>query len=361
MPTETISISVPGDTLSQYDGPVYTLSVSGPVSLYRVRAKKSSAGGHYAFNIEASASKEGKYPPWQDMVGDIDPASLTPTHTDGDDVSTVYDSVEDKSATAPSGEEPEWLGAGAQITSHPAISWGGGDCRLTIGSSYTFGSGDPFSIAVVVDEGGTSNAPVIGSDVVSSTYASWYGNNSVRRITVQDESGNSVTSSSQDYLRDSDIRVLVRDSSNTISEYRRGVQTMTGTLGGAFNPEIICNARQGSSWNTAPFTLSRVLISDLAWGTDDREDVEAWLAWHYGLQTANNTYLPSTHAGYQTDVITSKSNSFTSDIDISALGADTWSSWSSPGTSAINGSVDIVPSKAIQAGDVTIEIIVSWS
>ena len=47
--------------------------------------------------------------------------------------------------------------------------------------------------------------------------------------------------------------------------------------------------------------VSRVIICDEYFDDDAREKVEAWLAWEYGLQTASNSYLPSSHVGYQVD------------------------------------------------------------
>ena len=136
---------------------------------------------------------------------------------------------------------------------------------------------------------------------------------------------------------------------------------MTGTLSGAMGFDTIGWVRQSNTYqNWDGLSISRFLVLDDHVSSGDREDAEAWLAWEYGLQTASNAYLPSNHAGYQTDPRTSIAPAFSSDIDISSLGADTWSSYTGPNTSTISGTIDIVPVKAYKAGTVTIEILLSY-
>lgn len=362
MPTETITYKLSGDGTYLYDGPSAGALVSGSVSLYRVRAKKSASGGHFAFNIDAASSKANKYPPWQDALLDINPESLEPVLSDGDDLSDIPDDVSSKEATSPSGDEPEFATSGANITTKPAMEMSSSS-KLAVGTGHpSFASGEPFTVAIVLDAGSNAHRSAIGSDVGSSSYCTWYGNNGSRRTFVQDESGNSITSASQDYFQDSDIRVLTRDSSNTVTEYRRGSQTVTGTLSGTMSFNTLGWVAQSSSyehWDS--LGISRVLVLDRYSNSTEREEIEAWLAWYYGLQTSTNSYLPSSHVGYRVDAITDPVKAFTSDIDISSLGADTWSSYSGPNTSTVSGSIDIIPTKAYKAGDVTIEVLVSWS
>lgn len=360
MATKTFEISFDGDAADPSDGWVYDLGIAGSISLYRVRVKKSSSGGTALLNIDA-ATPLGKNMNPQDMIIDVDPYELTEEYADGDDVLDVPNPVDGLVAASPSGDEAEFKDAGANISSYPALEFGGGDCQLVLNPALSFASGEPFSIAVVIDEGTSSGVPVIGSDVGSGTYASYYGNTSSRLITVQDESGKTVSSSARKPLVDEDIRVLTRDTSDTIYEYKRGVQTMTGTLDGTFKPQILCNARELDSWNTASLSLTRVIIAEGAWTTAERQDVEGWLAWKYGLQDATNTYLPATHPYYQgTSPITARAKAYNTSIDLSALGADTYSSWQAPDTSTITNSIKVYVEKAYKIGTITAEIVVSY-
>ena len=347
--------------------PSDSLIVEGNVTLNKIRAKKSS-GGDFAFNIDASSSKSGKYPPFEDAILDIDPKQLEPELSDGDDSSNIPNNTGSNEATASSGNQPEFASSGSNITNNSAIDIGSSS-RLQVSSSPpTFAAGEPFTVALVVDQADNSNKPAMGSDNASGrfSYATWYGNNSSRQVYFRDESNSSINGSgTSDYIQDEDIRVLTRDSSNVVTEYRRGVQTMTGTVAG--NCDFGCIGWLSQNFNFMNqdiifngLSLSRVLVLDTYSDTDDREAIEAWLAWEYGLQTASNTYLPSTHVGYQNDPITSITNSFSSDIDISSVAVDTFSSYYFPSTTTISGSIDIITTKAYKSGTVTLEIALTY-
>lgn len=361
MALETFEISFDGDAADKTDGWVYNLGIHGSITLYRIRVKKSSAGGTGVFNIDAGSSL-GKNMVPEDLIIDIDPEEIIDEYSDGDDIVDIPNPVAGGVCTSPTGEEPLLEYAGTNITTYAAMDFGATtDCRTLLDPALTFDSGEPFSIAIVLDVADTTEAPVIGSDVGAGSNASWYGNNGSKKITIQDESGNSVTSSGRDHLYSSDIRVLTRDTSDVIYEYKRGVQSMTGSLGGTFKPQILCNAQQGSTWYTAPFNITRVLISEGAWTTAERQDIEGWLAWEYGLQTAVNSYLPVSHPYYQgTSPITPYTKSYGTSIDLSGLGADTYTGWQSPDDSTITGPIKVFVEKVYKIGTITAEIIVSY-
>ncbi len=363
MATKSFEFTCDGNSKCLHDNsPTIGFNVDG-ASLYRVRAKKSASGGYFAFNIDATGVKEGKYPPWQDQLYDFNPKSLEPDLADGDDITDIPDDTGGgKEATATTGAEASFATAGSNIATDPAIEFSISSKLIISGTYPSFGNGEPFTAALVVDSGGNNHRAAIGTDVGSSTYCTWWGNDASRRVYVQDEAGNSLTSTSQEYFQDSDIRVLRRDSSNNVVERRRGSQTLSGTLSGTIGFESIGWVRQVntvSAWNG--LGLTRIIIIQDALSNDEMEEMEAWLAWHYGLQTSTNSYLPSGHVGYQSDtMISDVTPSFSSDIDISSLGADTWSSYVGPNTSTISGDIEIYPTKAYKAGTVTIEVLVSY-
>ena len=372
MATKTYTLTISGNAMNINDSsPSDSLIVEGNVTLNKIRAQKTS-GGDFAFNIDASSSKSGKYPPFQDAILDIDPKQLEPDLSDGDDISNIPNNTGSNEATASSGNQPVFASSGSNITNNPAIDIGTSS-RLQVSSSPpTFAAGEPFTVALVVDQADNSNKPAMGSHNASGrfSYATWYGNNASRQVYFRDESNGSINGSgTADYIQDEDIRVLTRDSSNVVTEYRRGVQTMTGTVAGTCDFGCIGWLSQNFNFMNQDLifnglSLSRVLVLDTYSDTDDREAIEAWLAWEYGLQTsgmnASNTYLPSTHVGYQSDPITSITNSFNSDIDISSLAINTPSSYYFPNTTAISGSIDIITTKAYKSGTVTIELSVSY-
>lgn len=367
MATKVYTLTISGNAMNINDSsPSDSLIIEGDVTLYKVRAKRSS-GGDFAFNIDASSSKSGKYPPYEDAILDIDPKQLEPVLSDGDDISDIPNNTGSNEATASSGDQPEFASSGGNITNNPAIDIGSSSKLQVSSSPPTFAAGEPFTVFVVVDEGGNSDRPALGSTNISAknSKATWYGNNASRRTFVQDESGNSITSSGQNYFQDSDIRVLTRDSSNNVKEFRRGVETLSGTLGGTMKFSNIGWATQNvvdtaTDYIFTGLSISRVIICDEYFDDDARERSEAWLAWEYGLQTGNNTYLPATHVGYQNDPITSITNSFSSDIDISSEIVDDFSSYYTPSTTTVSGSIDIITTKAHKSGTVTIEIVVTY-
>lgn len=356
--THTITLSGDARFLDE-DSPAVSVGVYGSATLYRVRAKKSGTGD-FSFNIDASASKSSKYPPFPSVVMDFDADSLVGELSDGDDIPTLSDYSVVRDATQTSGNQPEWQSAGSNITSKSSIKFGSSKNLNIGGTTPSFAHGSPFSIALVVDDFDNNDYPIIGSDVGSSSYASWYGNDGSRQVKVQSEGGDQLISTKNDYIQGSDIRVLTRDSSNTGTEYSRGVSTVTGALRSVFSIDALGSATQSSSTTYASsLELSRVIVSDICWSAEQREDVEAWLAWEYGLQTSSNSYLPSTHVGYQSDPRQPLTKSYNSDIDISSLSVDTWSSYYAPDTSTIGGTIDIIPMKVYKAGTITIEILVS--
>jgi hypothetical protein len=369
MPTKTLTVTMSGDFTGNHEGAALNLKIYGTTNLGRVRAQKSGSGD-FAFNIDSAASQALKYIPIESCIVDVDPASLENELADGDTIVDIPNWADGSSIVAASGNEPEWMSSGDFITSHPAIDFvnSGGDERLVLPSpAPSFASGEPFSIAVVIDNGNNNNKPCIGSDVGSGTYASMYGTGSNRNTMIQDESGNSYesTAGSTTQFKNKDIHVAVRYDTDRVYCYRRGVEIITGQyLSGTFSPSIIGNAQEGSSWNGNKANFARILISEEAWDDTAREKVEAWLAWEYGLQTTGNTYLPSGHYGRPTPLanpFVTKSAAFSSDIDISATAINTWSSYSVPtGTPAkpwtISGPIAIYPTKAYKAGTVTLEI-----
>lgn len=371
MPTDTITVTLGGDGMHISDGAPLTIGVAGDTAtIYRVRAKKSVGSGYFAFNIDASSSKSSKYNPLQDALLDLNATTLSPVLSDGDDMADIPDSISSKEATAPSGSQPTFASSGTNITSKPAIDIGSSSRLQVSTDSPTFASSEPFSVILVVDQADNSNKPAMGSNNASGrfSYATWYGNNASRQVYFRDESNNSINGSgTSDYIQDEDIRVLTRDSSNVVEEYRRGVKTMQGTISGTCDFGCIGWLSQNFNFMNQDLifdglSLSRVIVVDDHLDDDTREEIEAWLAWEYGLQTASNTYLPSTHVGYQStgNPIISFSNAFTNDIDISSLGADTWSDYYAPNTSTVSGTIDIIPARAYKAGTVTLEILLSY-
>lgn len=352
-----------GNAISNQEGAAFNLKVYGTATLRRIRAKKSADYGLFAFNVDTSASQASKYIPAAECLVDINPAALIGQLSDSDTIVDIPNWVDGSSIVAATGDAPEWLENGDYITSFPSIDFtsNGGDERLTLASPVpSFAAGEPFSIAVVVDNGNNNNKPAIGSDVGSGTYASKYGTGSNRNTMIQDESGNSheSTAGSTTHFKNKDIHTAVRLANNRVSCWRRGVNIINGgSLSGTFSPSIIGNARQGSSWSGQNANFTRILISEDAWSDSEREDIEAWLAWEYGVQTTNNSYLQNTHVGWRSDPRITKTAAFSSDIDLTSLAKDTWSSYfAPPSTWAVNGPLAIYPTKAYKAGTITLEI-----
>ena len=372
MATRTHTVIMSGDFAGNYEGASLNLKIYGTTSLGRVRAKKS-ASGYFAFNIDTAASQVDKFIPAESVVVDFNAATVLQNSSgsavsDGDTIDFWNNDAADNEATAPSGDEPEWMSSGDNITNSPTVDFltNGGDERFVLGTAPSFASGEEFSIAIVVDNGNTNtNRPFVGSDVGAGSNASRYGNGSNRNIMIQDESGNSIesTAGSSTNFKNKDIHVAVRLANDRVLAYRRGVEILDGTssLSGTFSPSIIGNARESSSWGGQKANITRVIVADEAWSDASRENVEAWLAWEYDLQTTGNSYLPSSHVGYRSDPRTSKAPAFSSDIDLSALAVDTWSSYfaptGAPGTPwDVDGPIAIYPTKDYKAGTITIEL-----
>jgi hypothetical protein len=364
MATKTFLWTLDGSSSDALTGPSLSTLFASGVSIHRVRAKKSSSGGSFKFNLECSADKSGMYA-GVELMHDFNPINLVNELTDGDDLVDIPNSITGVSNVSDVGNEPEWVDNGDFI-SGPTVDFltGGGDRRVVLGAPVpSFAAGEPFSIAVVIDNGNNSNRPFVGSDVGSGTYASMYGNAGSRNMKMQDESGNVIqtASNSSTNFKNKDIHTAVRLSNNRVSCWRRGGKIIDASaLSGTFSPSVIGNAQEGSSWNGQQANITRVLISDYDWTDTDREDVEAWLAWEYGLQTSGNSYLPSTHYGYQSDPRSSKTQALTADADLSSLGADTWSGYYAVSTTTISGQVDVFVKEAYKAGEVTIEFTVSY-
>jgi len=366
MPVRTHTVIMDGTLTGNHEGAALNLKIYGATSLLSVKAKKTVAGD-FAFNIDTSASQKGKYIPIESCIVDLNPESLIGVLSDGATITDIPNWADGSTVAAASGNEPEWMSSGDYITGFPAIDFvnSGGDERLILPSpAPSFASGEPFSIALVIDNGNNNNKPLMGSDVGSGTYASMYGTGSSRNIMIQDEDGNlfESTAGSLTNMKNKDIHTAVRLSNDRVSCWRRGVEIISGQdLSGTFSPSIIGNAQQGSSWNGNKANFARILISDEAWSDKERESVEAWLGWYYGQQTSSNSYFPSTHAGWRSDPIVDRAPAFSTDIDISSLAIDTFSAKFSPTGSpttpwTVSGPIAIYPTKAYKAGTVTFEL-----
>ena len=367
MATKSYELIFNGDDASQTEGSSASLGISGTFTLGRCRVKKSSAGGTCLVNLDCSGGAN-KFLDLGDGAFDVNPENVSGHYSDGDDLEDIPNSYTGNLMTAATGEEPTFSTAGQNITSKPVIEIGSSSKLKYASSAPEFASGESFTVFVVVDEGGNSERPALGSTNISArdSKATWYGNNASRRTFVQDESGNSITSSAQDYFQDNDIRVLTKDSSNNVKEYRRGVETLSGTLSGTMKFPNLGWATQNVSTTATDYIfnglkVSRVIICDDYFDDDARENVEAWLAWEYGLQTAGNSYLPSTHIGYQVDPRGTITKSFSSDFDLSSLSANTYSSLVQPSVSTVNGSIRVILDKVYKIGNITVEINVDYS
>jgi len=358
------TVELDGSQMDSFEDSALSLTFYGSCTLKRLKAKKTITGGKFAFNVDASASKGDKFPYIENVLADINPDQIRSQYADGDDISTALNAVDGADLTASSGNEPTFASSGGIITTYPAIDIGTSS-RLKFSSSPpTFAAGEPFTVILVVDQADNSNKPAIGSDNASGrfSYATWYGNNASRQVYFRDESNGSINGSgTADYIQDEDIRVLTRDSSNVVTEYRRGVQTMTGTVAG--NCDFGCMGWLSQNFNFMNqdiifngLSLSRVLVIKGDLSTSDRQRAEGWLAYEYGLQTAGGSYLPTGHPWKASSPITSLTKSYNSDIDLDSLSGSTWSSYYEPDTDTISGEFSIIPTKAYKAGTVTIEI-----
>jgi len=371
MASKTFTIEFDGDLADSATGFIYALGVYGSLTLGKCRVKKSSAGGTGRVNIDC-ASPVGKSMDVADLSVDINPLSLADELADGDSITDIPNSADGSSIVAASGNEPEWMSSGDFITGFPAIDFvnTGGDERLILPSpAPSFASGEEFSIALVIDNGNNNNKPLLGSDVGSASRASMYGTGSNRNIMIQDESGNlfESTAGSSTNMKNKDIHIAVRLSNDRVSCWRRGVEIITGQdLSGTFSPSIIGNARQSNSWNGNKANFARILIVGNAWTDEERQYVEGWLAWKYGLQTSSNSYLPSTHPYYQgTSPITPYDKAYTTSFDLSSLAADTWTDADilnapSPNDSTIASSIKIYMENVYKIGTVTVQMIVDY-
>lgn len=359
MPTyEVYTVTLDGSQMDNFQDSAVSLILYGSVSLYRVRAKKSNSG-KFAFNVEATASKTNKFSYTENLILDYNPNQIRDQYADGDDLTTALNAVDGADITTPD-DNPKWKSSGTNITSYPTTEIDDNEYFYLGSAMPTFAAGEPFSIAMVVDESDHLSKTLIGSNVGNSSSASIYGNNSSRQLFMQDESGNTITGTdNSEYIGDSDIRVMIRDTSDVVSEYKRGTLS-AGTggskLSGAFTPEYLGASKQSKTWSYGTANISRLIVCNEAWDSDTRQLVEGWLAYEYGLQTAGGSYLPTGHDYKAASPITSLSYSYTSDIDLDSLAVDTWSSSVAPNNSAINGELSIVPTKAYKAGTVTIEL-----
>lgn len=368
MATRTIEVTFNGDEASQTEGVPVSIGLEGPVTLGRCRVKKTSTGGTCLLNFDCSGSMNNKYLSLGDGAFNIDPQNVASVYSNNGDISDIPNSYTGELMTAATGEEPTFGTAGQNITSKPVIQIGSTSKLKYASNAPEFATGEPFTIFVVVDEANVTDfRPVMGSANTTGMFTSstWYGNNNNRNTYVRNDAGTALTSSAQDGFQDSDIRVLRRDSSNNVTEYRRGVQTISGSLSGDFKfPNLGWTANQVMG-GTATYIfdglkVSRVIICDDYFDDDEREKVEAWLAWEYGLQTASNSYLPSSHAGYQVDPRGTITKSFSSDFDLSTLSANTYSSLVQPSTSTISGPITFTLENVYKIGDITVEVNVSY-
>lgn len=368
MPSKSYELTFNGDEASQTEGSSASIGISGTFTLGRCRVKKSSTGGTCLLNLDC-AGGANKFLDLGDGAFDINPENVSGQYSNGDDLSDIPNSYTGQLMTAVTGEEPTFGTAGQNITSKPVIEIGSTSKLKYTSNAPEFATGEPFTIFVVVDEANvTDNRPVMGSANTTGFFTSstWYGNNNNRNTYVRNDAGTALVSSSSDGFQNSDIRVLRRDSSNNVTEYRRGVQTISGSLSGDFKfPNLGWTANQVMG-STATYIfnglkVSRVIICDEYFDDDAREKVEAWLAWEYGLQTASNSYLPSSHVGYQVDPRGTITKSFSSDFDLSGLSANTYSSLVQPSVSTVNGPISVILDKVYKIGDITVEINVSYS
>lgn len=366
MPSKIYEVEFDGDASDKLEGFVASLGVYGSVTLYNVRVKKTSVlGAPGLMNIDCG-SVTGKTLSPAGILVDIDPTCLESVLTDGDTIVDIPNLIDGSDILGPSGDRPEWMEDGDNVDG-PTIDFltNGGDERLELPSPVpSFATGEAFSIAILVDNGNTNaNRPFLGSDVGAGSNASRYGNGSNRNMMVQDESGNSFASTSGggDNFKNKDIHVMVRNTSNRVSCYRRGEEIISGeSLTGTFSPSIIGNAREGSSWGGQKANITRVLIAEGEWTDQERQDVEGWLAYGYGLQTAGSGYLPSGHLWKDTDPTTPKTNAFTTPIDLSGLVANVYSGNLTPDVTTISGPIKIYMDKVYKIGTVTVEITVTF-
>lgn len=188
---------------------------------------------------------------------------------------------------------------------------------------FSFGSSEEFSIFMATH---TISAPfnavyLLGGDNPSATTAlSVYGMESGRK-TIRDQSGNTDQSTS-DVPASTEIRCISRRSNGTIDEWVDGVQVETALSGlsGDFDFKYINAAkdRQGNLIQGGTWYVHEILVYEDSTDSmigDEREDIEGYLAYKYGLESN----LPANHkwenedprgSGYDTFVLSS-------DLDLS--------------------------------------------
>lgn len=189
-------------------------------------------------------------------------------------------------------------------------------------SPFSFGSSE-FSIFMATHTISTPFSAVYllgGDNPSASTALSVYGIESGRK-TIRDQSGNADQSQS-DVPASTEIRCISRRSNGTIDEWVDGVQVETALSGlsGDFNFKYINAAkdRQGNLIQGGTWYVHEILVYEDSTDSmigDERQDIEGYLAYKYGLESN----LPTNHkwknsdqrgSGYDTYVLTS-------DLDLS--------------------------------------------
>ena len=188
---------------------------------------------------------------------------------------------------------------------------------------FSFSSSKKFSIFMATH---TISAPfnavyLLGGDNSSGTTAlSAYGMESGRK-TIRDQSGNT-DQSTDDAPASSEIRCISRRSNGTIDEWVDGVQIETALSGftGAFDFRYINaskdnngNKIQGGTWYVHEILIYEDSTDSMV--GDEREDIEGYLAYKYGLESN----LPSGHKWENSDPRGSGYDTFvlSSDLDLS--------------------------------------------
>jgi hypothetical protein len=356
MARRTISIILPGDSIAEGGmSPAARMGFGPSTTISKVRAKKSVAAGYFAFNIDAASSKDSKYIPTMGVVADYDAASIKGL-ADGTAFSFWQDSSgEGNDGTAPSGATPVWEDAGANITGYPAVQFRAADeDRVALGDPLDFASGDPFSVAIAVDGFSSSNGPIIGGDSGSGTKCTRLGNQA-GGFRIRDDLQDSARSSTA--VGNGEIVTLTKSTSDAVLLWIDGTsESISGAPNNNISFDYLCAERKNDSWNTDSHSISRIIIADRVWSTSQRQKIEGWLAHSMGIESS----LPTGHPYVSTDPRVSKSKAFTSDINLDSAIADTFTSWVTPSSGAISGSVDIFVAHAYKAGTITIELEITY-
>ena len=76
------TVELDGSQMDNFEDSALSLTFYGSCTLKRLRAKKTTTGGKFAFNVDASASKTDKFPYIENVLADLNPNQIKSQYAD---------------------------------------------------------------------------------------------------------------------------------------------------------------------------------------------------------------------------------------------------------------------------------------